>query len=237
MKRIIVILFLLLFVLPELFAQGKTIKISELGWSMPEFTLPVYQGGDFSIADAQGKTIFLIFPRGKADSLHWCNICQYQYSELVDLENTQQIRKKYNLEIIFVLPYDRETIKDWIATFPAQLTEIEQWKNPPDISKISEGQKRWMEKSRVLYPKSFNISNDNVPTPFPILVDADRAVSKGLDLFRTDWGQSKVDQNIPAIFIIDTKGNVRFKYISQKTTDRPNADYLITLIGKILLSK
>jgi len=211
MKRYSLVLSILLFALPELFAQGNKIKISELGWNMPEFTLPSYQGVDFSITDAKGKNLLLIFPRGKADSLHWCNICQYQYSELVDLENTKQIRKKYNLEIVFVLPYDKETVGNWIATFPAQLAEIEQWKNPPDPSKISEGEKRWMEKSRILYSKTFNITKDNIPTPFPILMDTDRTVSKGLDLFRTEWGQSKVDQNIPAIFIIDTKGNVRFK--------------------------
>ena len=224
-----------IFPLNRVHAQSGKIKIAELGWNMPDFTLPAYKGKDVSISDLKGKNVLIVFPRGKADSLHWCNICQYQYAELADLENTQKIREKYNLEILFVLPYDRETVKDWIETFPSQLEEIEQWKNPPDPAKLSEGEKKWMEKSRILYPKKFNITKDNIPTPFPILIDAERTVSKGLDLFRTEWSQSRADQNIPTIYILDTEGKLVFKYTSQKTTDRPNADYLSKFIERMIL--
>jgi len=31
-------------------------------------------------------------------------------------------------------------------------------------------------------------------TPFPILIDADRKLSKGLGLFMTEWGQNTVDR-------------------------------------------
>jgi hypothetical protein len=31
-------------------------------------------------------------------------------------------------------------------------------------------------------------------TPFPILIDADRKLSKGLELFMTEWGQNTVDR-------------------------------------------
>jgi peroxiredoxin len=227
--------FLNIFPFNLLQAQSGNIKIAELGWNMPDFTLPAFQGGEVKINGLKGRNILLVFSRGKADSLHWCNICQYQYAELADLERTQKIREKYNLEILFVLPYDRETVKNWIETFPSQLEEIEGWKNPPDPAKLSEGEKKWMEKSRILYPKKFNITKSNIPTPFPILIDAERTISKGLDLFRTEWSQSRVDQNIPTIYIVDTKGSVQFKYTSQKTTDRPNADYLLKFVERMLL--
>jgi len=222
----------------EAFPQAGTIKPAEIGWAMPAFTLPAYQGENVSISDLKGKNILLVFPRGHvSDSIHWCNICQYQYAELAELENTKHIKQKYNLEILFVLPYDRPAIQDWVNSFPQQLEEVETWKNPPDLGKLSDGEKRWMEKSRVLFPKSFHMAKDNIPTPLPILIDADRAVSKGLDLFRTEWDRSKVDQNIPTIYIVDESGILQFKYMSQKTTDRPNADYLLKYIERMILNK
>ena len=59
-----------------------------------------------------------------------------------------------------------------------------------------------------------------------LLVDADRAVSKGLGLFTTEWSGSKVDQNVPTVFVIDRAGIVQFKYFSQNTLDRPGVEYV-----------
>ena len=107
---------------------------------MPDFTLASVQGKDVSLAGLRGKNVLLVFPRGRVDD-HWCQICHYQYAELADLESRLQLRKKYNLEILFVLPYDRATVEHWVAIFPEQMAVIEKWKNPGDPAKISPGRK------------------------------------------------------------------------------------------------
>ena len=69
---------------------------------MPDFTLPAYQGGVIKLSDLRGKNVMIIFPRGYAAPGAWCTICDYKYIELTELEKTAQLRKKYNLEILFV---------------------------------------------------------------------------------------------------------------------------------------
>jgi peroxiredoxin len=69
-----------------------------------------------------------------------------------------------------------------------------------------------------------------VPTPFPILIDAERTLTEGLGIFTTEWSGSKIDQNIPTILILDKKGIIKFKYMSQNTLDRPSADYLMNFV-------
>ncbi len=179
----------------------------------------------------RGKNVLIVFPRGRVGD-HWCQICHYQYAELVELEKRLQLRKKYNLEILFVLPYDRATVEHWVAILPEQLAVIEKWKNPGDPAKISAGEKRWMETVRLHMPKKFVYKKENIPTPFPILIDGERLVSRGLDLFTLAWDNSKVEQNIPAVYLIDRLGNVRFKYLSQNTMDRPSSDYLLEILKK-----
>ena len=76
---------------------------------MPDFTLPVYQGGELTLSSLHGKNVLILFPRGYAAESHWCTICNYRYVELVELEAKQKIRKNYNLEILFVLPYGKDT--------------------------------------------------------------------------------------------------------------------------------
>jgi len=66
-----------------------------------------------------------------------------------------------------------------------------------------------------------------------ILIDADAAVSKGLGLFTAEWGGSKIEQNVPTVYIIDEEGLLRFKYISQNTFDRPGPDYLLRILACI----
>jgi hypothetical protein len=61
-------------------------------------------------------------------------------------------------------------------------------------------------------------------------VDADRKVSLGLDLFRTEWDRSTVDQNVSTVYIVDRKGVVAFKYFSQNTFDRPAPEYLLGIL-------
>ncbi|MBN2399822.1 MAG: nuclear transport factor 2 family protein [Candidatus Aminicenantes bacterium] len=207
------------------------VQPAALGSKMSDFTMASVQGKNVSIAGLRGKNVLIIFPRGRVGD-HWCQVCHYQYAELAELEKRLQLRKKYNLEIIFVLPYDRATLEHWVEIFPEQMAVIEKWKNPGDPAKISLGAKRWMETVRLHFPKKFVFKAGNIPTPFPILIDGERTVSRGLDLFTLAWDNSKVEQNIPAVYLLDSRGTVRFKYVSQNTLDRPDGDYLLEVLKK-----
>ena len=70
---------------------------------------------------------------------------------------------------------------------------------------------------------------DRVPLG-EVLIDEGAKVSKGLGLFTTEWSGAKIEQNVPTVFLIDKKGIVRFKYISQNTFDRPQAEYLLKFL-------
>jgi peroxiredoxin len=211
-------------------AQAPAIRPVTVGSAMPDFTLPAYQGGSVTLAALKGKTVILIFPRGYSAPGAWCHVCNYQYSELVEYDAANQLRKRKNVEILFVLPYAKEAVDDWIDKYPQQLADLEAWKNPPDPSMLDEAGRQRMERARKNYPKTFKATKGQVPVPFPILIDADRAVSKGLGLFTTEWSGSKVDQNVPTVFVIDPAGVVQFKYYSQNTIDRPGAAHLAKVV-------
>jgi len=202
---------------------------------MPDFTLPAIQGGDITLSSLKGKTVLLIFPRGRVGD-HWCQICHYQYAELVELEQMLGLRKKYNMEILFVLPYDEEMVKEWAEIFPEQMAVIEGWKNPPDDENLTENRLRWAELAREVFPKTFTYEDGDTPVPFPILVDADRELSQRLGLFTTSWDRSDVEQNIPTIFILDSDGVVQFKYHSQTTFDRPSYEHLFRVIERMIMT-
>jgi alkyl hydroperoxide reductase subunit AhpC len=70
---------------------------------------------------------------------------------------------------------------------------------------------------------------------FPILIDADRKVSIGLELFRTEWNLNRAEQNIPTVFIIDEDGILRLKYMSQTTMDRPSFDFILKFIDRMII--
>lgn len=211
-------------------APASPIAPVTLGAAMPDFALPALQGGSVTLSSLKGKTVVLIFPRGYSAPGSWCHICNYQHSELVDFDAREGFRKKANAEIVFVLPYAKDALDDWLARYPQQLVDIETSKNPPDAGKLDEAGRRRMERARKIYPKVFTATKGQVPTPFPILMDADRALSKGLGLFTTEWSGSKVDQNVPTVFVLDRAGIVRFKYHSQNTVDRPGAEYLAKVV-------
>jgi peroxiredoxin len=214
-------------------AQAAPLKPVNFGDAMPDFTLPSVQGADITLSALKGKNVLIIFPRGRVGD-HWCQICHYQYAELADLEKTQQIRKKYNLEIIFVLPYDKATVEHWVNIFPEQMAVIEGWKNPPEAEMKDPATVRWMETARRLFPKKFAMNKESIPVPFPILIDAERKLSEGLQLFTIFWDHSYVEQNIATVFLLDKDGVVRFKYLSQNTVDRPNAAFLLKFIERML---
>jgi len=202
------------------------------GEPMPLFKLPVYQGGDFVLQDHKGKNILLMFPRGRVGN-GWCLFCQYQYLELADLEKKEQIQKKYNLEVVFVLPYAKELIDKWFSTIPESMKTLEGIRNPP-AGQGGKTQQQFAGWTRAHFPKSFDLSAGNLQTAFPMLIDEKKTLSKRLKLFTEFWDGVQSEQNISAIYLIDKNGILRWKYISQMTEDRPSMDHLFDIVGKIL---
>jgi hypothetical protein len=125
-------------------------------------------------------------------------------------------------------------VEHWVNIFPEQMAVIESWKNPPAEEQKDPGTMRWMETSRRLFPKKIAITKESIPTPFPILIDGERKLSEGLQLFTLFWDRSYVEQNIATIFLLDKTGQVRFKYFSQSTVDRPDAAFLLKFIERML---
>lgn len=218
--------------LNSIFFQRPDIVLEELlpavsGYPMPGFSLPVYGGGEYTLSQHRGKNILLIFPRGWLGR-SWCSICPYQYLELAELERTEQIRKKYNLEIVFVLPYDMKMVADWFATMPETIKIFDQVRHPaataPDLTKAYAA---WIQQH---FPMKFDVKKEMPPTTFPVLADADRKLSKRLKIFTGYWDGVTADQNISAMFIIDKEGTLRWKYISQMTEDRPPVGQVLDVI-------
>jgi peroxiredoxin len=216
-----------------IFSQQTGIRPVTVGQPMPDFTLPTYQGGEVTLSSLKGKNVILIFPRGLAGEAHWCHIDNYRYAELMDIEKQKKIRKKYNAEILYVLPYSQDVVKEWVESNPEQLEHIEDWKNPEEPDKLDERGKRRMEFAKKAFPKTYAFKKGEVPTPFPILVDGERKVSKGLGIFATEWSGSKIDQCISSVFIVDKEGILQFKYIGQNTFDRPSFDYILKTLGRV----
>lgn len=204
---------------------------------MPDFTLPVYQGGTLTLSSLRGKNVMIVFSRGYAGPEHWCTICNYRYVELANLEKAQKIREKYNVEVLFVFPYAQDTVKTWLEALPGQMESIRETKNPADAANLDPAAKTRMERFRQIFPNDYALTKDEVPMPFPILVDGERKLSKSLGLFQTEWSGSKVDQNIPSVYIVDADGILRFKYLGQNTVDRPTYDYLFKVLDVINSSK
>lgn len=208
-------------------ARGEEIKPATVLQPMPDFSLPAYQGGEVSISKLKGKNILLIFPRGLAGKDHWCHVCNYQYAELAELEMQKKIREKYDLEILFVLPYGKALVEDWVAKFSDQLIDIANWKNPPDQDKLDEKGRQRIEMVKKLFPKNFSYEKGEVPLPLPVLIDEGAKVSQRLGLFTTEWNGSKIEQNVPTVYVIDKNGILQMKYISQNTFDRPSPEYIL----------
>jgi hypothetical protein len=148
-------------------------------------------------------------------------------------EAREQWRQKANLEILWVMPYSEDIVKDWVDKYIGQLRDIEGWRRPKDQANLDETAKRRMELAKTSFPMTFEVTRDQLPGPFPILVDADRAVSRGLGLFTTDWSGSPAEQNVPTVFILDTSGKVVFKYYSQNTLDRPPLTHLVEVVRRL----
>lgn len=162
------------------------------------------------------KNVLYVFVRGKVGD-HWCQLCHYQYAELVKFENENRIQKELNMEIVFVLPYTSDEVNHWVNTHAEQLQIAYDWKYP---EKVTENNKGWMELTRKLMPEDILYTNGKTDMPFSILIDEKQELSKSLGLFTMFWHGSYVDQNIPTVYAVNKKGEVKFKYMSQNTFDR-----------------
>lgn len=215
---------------PATAQQASAIRPVTVGSLMPDFSLPSLQGQTVTLSKLKGRNVLLIFLRGRSAPGAWCHICNYQHAELVDYDAKQQFRKKANLEILFVLPYAKDVAWQWVDSYVKQFADIEAYRNP-DPAKMDDAARRRLELWKTVFPKTFTITPSDLPGPFPILMDGDQAVSKGLGLFSLDWGGSKVEQDIPAVFLIDATGRAQFKYLSQNTLDRPPLAYLVQIVS------
>ena len=200
-------------------AQAGRVQPGLIERAMPDFSLPALDGRTFALSQLKGRTIVLVFPRGKVadedgSDPHWCQLCHYQYAELAELEKTTSFRAALNVEVLFVLPYAKAEVAEWVAIIPRQVATVDRWRKQVPA---------W----RDLLPRRVEFKDGPGATPFPILYDGDHAVSKRLGLFTLEWDRAKVAQNVPTVFVIDATGAIRFKYTSQNTFDRPSASYLV----------
>jgi len=211
------------------FAQAIAATV---GKPMPDFTLPVFGGGDFNLAKYRGKNVLLMFPRGWIGT-QWCPYCPYQYLELEQLEKTSGIEAKNNLEIAFVMPYNRERIKDWMEKFPDALQTIDAIKNPKPQPAPGSFQSDFVSWANSSFPLQFDVKPNDPHKIIPVLVDENRTLSRQLKIFTNFWDGISSEQNMASVFIIDKHGILRFKYISQMTEDRPSVEFLIDFIKKL----
>jgi len=215
-------------------AQAPAITKAYLAQPMSDFELPALDGKTIKLSALRGRNVMLVFPRVFYAANGDCSLCGYQYAELCDYFLRENWKDKFNLEILYVFPFSAEIAQSWISRLPGMLASVEGYKNPRAETLTTDQAKSRMELMRRLYPGTYVIEPGKIPMPFPILIDEKRDVSRGLDLFREEWGGGKGDQNIPAIFILNKNGVVCFKYISQHTIDRPGAAYLEIILKALL---
>ena len=216
------------------YSSGQSQTTPVLGQPFPDFTLTSYTGESITLSQFLGKNVLLIFPRGKFRD-GWCRACHYQYADLARLQAEQNILEEFNLEILFVLPYPMDEVKLWTIIFPSQMGIIERWKNPTEAQQSNSGYMEFVKTVKVAFPVDFKFDEKNpAPLPFHVLADEDHRFSSSIGLFTMFWDRNYFEQNEPTIFILDIDGNVRFKYKSQVTLDRPSAEYLIKFIDNIM---
>jgi len=233
MKRLNFIILLILLFVSFSFSQKKPLDLAILGESLKDFSLPAFNGGEFKLSDEKSKNILLVFPRGYYDKDIWCDICAYEYLDLVDEFYNKHLAEQYNLDLIFILPYDTATIRKWLEDLPEVYSGLEAGKHLADTL-TNEKSMIWVHFANKHYPKTFAIKIGETPQPFRILSDADHQLSERLDIFRSEWWGTKVEQNLPTFILLDTEGTVIFKYISQHTIDRPTMGYLTTIMDALI---
>jgi peroxiredoxin len=203
-----------------------------LGGPFPDFKLTSNEGKQVSFSDLKGKNTILIFPRGKVTDIYWCGLCHYQYSEMVKMDIDKKVREKNNIEILFVLPYPKDSVDKWIVDLPGSMAYIEKKKNPDNPN--DKKQKKSADAFNKACPVTIAYKDGKFPSTIPILIDSDHAFSSKLGIYRDEWDGTKTGQNVPTIFILDADGVVKFKFMAQNTFDRPHAEYLLDFINKMM---
>jgi len=228
------IILLLILLSVNISPQKKPLDLAILGEPLKDFSLPAFNGSEFILSDEKGKNILLVFPRGYYDKDFWCDICAYEYFDLVDEFYNQRLAEKYNLDLVFILPYDTSTIRKWLDDLPEVYAGLEAGKYLADTL-TNEKAMTWVHFANKHYPKTFTIKKGETPQPFKMLSDEKHELSERLDIFRTEWWGTKVEQNLPTFILLDTEGTVIFKYISQHTIDRPTSFYLQRILDALIL--
>lgn len=232
MKSSFLSIIILIFLSSFNFPQKRPLDMAIIGEPVKDFTLPVYQGGEFNLSHNKGKNVLIVFPRGYYDKDIWCDICTYEYLDLVDEFYNKKLAEKYNLDVVVVLPYDSTTISKWLTDLPEVYDSFEKSKHPTDTT--NERAMTWERFSNKHYPKIFNINEGETPLPFKILIDGDHKFSERLEIFKNEWWGTKVEQNMPTFILLDKNNTVVFKYIAQHTIDRPGTDYLKKIMDSFL---
>ncbi len=212
-------------------ALAEEVHPAMLGEVMPGFALPSLQGGEVSLAALAGRNVVLVFPRVQYGEGKWCTICNYGYAELAALDAAEAVRRSANAEIVFVVPFGREVAQRWVDATPAELAKVRDWKNPPagDANALA-----FAERVRRHLPLDLDPAQGAHGLPFPILLDPERTLSCGLGLFRTEWAGAKAEQQVPAVFVLDAKGVVRYKQIAQESTwDRPTGHEIVAALRTV----
>jgi peroxiredoxin len=209
----------------------ETLHPAVLGEVLPAFSLPSLQGGSVSLAALRGKNVVLVFPRVQYGDGQWCTICNYGYAELAELDAAEAVRRTTNAEIVFVVPFAREHARRWIDATPDELAKVRAWKNP---KAGDEKALAFAEKVKRRLPLDLDPAQGARGLPLPILLDADHALTSGLGLFRTEWGGVKAEQLVPAVFVLDTAGVVRYKHVAQESTwDRPSGREIVDVLRTV----
>jgi len=124
-----------------------------------------------------GKNLLLVFPRVYYSRDMWCDICPYQYFDMIDLYQKERVMDKYNLEIVFVLPFGEDTIQHWLLDMPELNDYLVQSKND-DVTNARDKEKRWVAYFNKYFYKEFSYERGEVPEPFRILMDERRELSR-----------------------------------------------------------
>ncbi len=191
------------------------------GDPMPDFTLPIYGGGEFTLSKYLGKNVLLMFPRGWVGTA-WCSYCPYQYLELERRIKESDLKSKYNLEVAFVMPYGDDRVKNWLETMPQAMNQVETIKNPQPQPPAGSVQAEYAAWARKTCPIKFDVKKDDPHTTIPVLTDQDRTLSRQIKIFTSFWDGASSEQNRATVLVIDKNGVLQLKYVGQMTEDRPS---------------
>jgi peroxiredoxin len=229
-KQFLILVTFITFFAGNIFSQNENVIPVQVKEKFSDITL-TSSNGELVNIPTEGRNTMLVFIRGKVTPTVWCPICQYQYMEMIKAIEKTNFTEKYDMDIYFVMPYKKDSLQNWIDAFPQSLSTIDRWKNPENQTQAALD---WRDYCKIFFAGNYTVDPNNFELKLPVMFDPDQKVSNGLVIYRQEWGGTKVPQNVPTVYILDKEGKVKFKYFSQYTNDRPDADYLIDFIEKNL---